>query len=342
MKAAISLFFGETRMKKLKSLLLAGTLTLAPFILSANADAEPITLGLSNWPGWVAWYVAEHNGYLKKYHADFKLVWFSSYMTSVEALSAGKIDANCQALIDTLAPVEKGVPIKVILVTDNSHGNDALMVNNSITTFKQLEGKTIAVRMDSIEQYLDEYALEKNNIPITSVHFKNMSTGDSAAALMAGRVDAAGVWNPWIQRIEEKKLGHAIFSSASAPGVIPDVVAARESVLKAYPQQFINLSKAWFATVKFIKEHPKQAAAIMAPHVELSPSVYLTALSGTRLFGPRLNLEAMNPEDKEKSVSLYKSTDDTSVFLKKVGAISAKPNPTSFLDSGFIEKSENK
>jgi len=66
-----------------------------------------ITLGVSDWPGWVAWYVAEHNGYLKKYHADVKLVWFSSYTTSVEALSAGKLDANCQALIDTLAPIEK-------------------------------------------------------------------------------------------------------------------------------------------------------------------------------------------------------------------------------------------
>ena len=169
-------------MKKCKSFLLAGTLTLAPFILSANADAQPITLGLSNWPGWVAWYVAEHNGYLKKYDADFKLVWFSSYMTSVEALSAGKIDANCQALIDTLAPVEKGVPIKIILVTDNSHGNDALMVNNSITTFKQLEGKTIAVRMDSIEQYLDEYALTKkqysNNVRTFQKHV-NRQCGSS-------------------------------------------------------------------------------------------------------------------------------------------------------------------
>ena len=33
-------------------------------INSAAAFATPtITLGLSDWPGWVAWYVAEHNGY---------------------------------------------------------------------------------------------------------------------------------------------------------------------------------------------------------------------------------------------------------------------------------------
>jgi ABC-type nitrate/sulfonate/bicarbonate transport systems, periplasmic components len=303
----------------------------------SNASAE-ITLGLSNWPGWVAWYVAEHNGYLKKYHADFKLIYFTSYETSVEALSAGKIDANCQALIDTLAPVQKGVPIKVVLTTDNSHGNDALMVNNDIHNFEQLKGKTIAVRMDSIEQYLDQYALEKNKIPVSDVKFVNMSTSEAAVALMSGRVPAAGVWNPWIQRIEARKSGHPLFTSADAPGVIPDIVAARESVIKKYPQQFVNLAKAWFATVQFIKEHPNKAAAIMAPHVDLTPKVYVAALSGTRLFGEKLNKIAMNAEYQHKTESLYKSTLDTSKFLTSVGAIRATPKPSSFIDPEFVNK----
>ncbi|MEL5849412.1 MAG: hypothetical protein U7M05_08630 [Candidatus Igneacidithiobacillus chanchocoensis] len=93
----------------MKKIVLASAVA-ATLLCSTGVYATPeITLGLSNWPGWVAWYVAEHNGYFKKYHANFKLVWFSSYETSVEALSAGKIDANCQALIDSIAPIEKGV-----------------------------------------------------------------------------------------------------------------------------------------------------------------------------------------------------------------------------------------
>ncbi len=306
-------------------------------INSAAAFATPtITLGLSDWPGWVAWYVAEHNGYFKKYDAHFKLVWFTSYMTSVEALSAGKIDANCQALIDTLAPVQKGVPIKVVLTTDNSHGNDALMVNNGIHNFEQLKGKTIAVRMDSIEQYLDEYGLTKNNIPLDQVKFVNLSTADAAAALMTGRVPAAGVWNPWIQRIEARGAGHTLFSSASAPGLIPDVVAARTGIVNKYPQQFVNLAHVWFETVQFIDKHPMEAAKIMAPHVELSPKVYYAALSGTRLFGEHLNKYSMNKKYDHKMVSLYKSTYDTSVFLKKVGAISHAPDPQHFIDPEFV------
>ena len=132
-----------------KLLVAAGFVVCAQLGLMTQASAR-ITLGLSDWPGWVAWYVAQHNGYLKKYGAHVRLVWFPSYMTSVEALSAGRIDANCQALIDTIAPIVKKVPLKVILVTDNSAGNDALMVNNSIHSFAGLKGKSIAVEMNSI------------------------------------------------------------------------------------------------------------------------------------------------------------------------------------------------
>ncbi len=309
----------------------------ATLLCTSTVYAEPeITLGLSNWPGWVAWYVAKHNGYFKKYHANFKLVWFSSYMTSVEALSAGRIDANCQALIDSLAPIEKGVPIKVVLTTDNSAGNDALMVDDSIKNFSGLKGKVVAVRMDSIEQYLDEYALKKNGLKPGNVKFVNMSTADAAAALMAGRVPAAGVWNPWIQRIENRKAGHVLFSSASAPGVIPDIVAAKESVLKKYPEQFKRLAKVWFRTVQFIDRHPRAAAKIMAPHVELSPAEYQGSLRGTKLFGKVLNNYSMNKNYINMTVSLYKATEDTGKFLKSAGAIRKIPSPESFIDPSFV------
>ncbi len=313
---------------------------LAAALLSSSAayGTPEITLGLSNWPGWVAWYVAQHNGYFKEYHANFKLVWFTSYETSVEALSAGRIDANCEALIDALAPIERGVPIKIVLTTDNSAGNDALMVNNSIKNFAGLKGKEIGVRMDSIEQYLDEYALKKNGLSPNSVKFVNMSTSDAAAALMAGRIPAAGVWNPWIQRIENRKAGHVLFSSASAPGVIPDTVAVQEKILKEYPNQFTKLAKVWFKTVQFIDKHPKEAAAIMAPHVDLNAAEYEQSLSGTKLFGKKLNHLSMNTQYQNMTVSLYKSTKDTGLFLKSVGAIKKIPEPALFIDPEFVNQ----
>ena len=46
-------------------------------------------MGVSDWPGWVAWYVAEEKGFFKKHGADVELVWFPNYTDSISALSAG-------------------------------------------------------------------------------------------------------------------------------------------------------------------------------------------------------------------------------------------------------------
>ena len=74
-------------------------LTLASallFAVSARA-AEPVTIGYSDWPGWVAWEIAKEKGFFKKRGANVKLVWFPVYTDSLTALNTAKIDANCSA-----------------------------------------------------------------------------------------------------------------------------------------------------------------------------------------------------------------------------------------------------
>ncbi len=56
-------------------------------------------------------------------------MWFPNYTDSISALSAGQLDANCQTWSDSMAPLAKGVPLKVVLVNDNSAGNDAVMAD---------------------------------------------------------------------------------------------------------------------------------------------------------------------------------------------------------------------
>ncbi len=300
---------------------------------AARAHAA-ITLGISDWPGWVAWYVAEKEGYFRKHHVDVKLVWFPSYVDSINALSAGQLDANSQALIDSLAPIAKGLKLKVILVTDNSAGNDALMVKPDIRGFKGLTGRTIAVEKNSIEEYLATSAMRRNGFDPKRARWVYMTTGDAAAALMAGRVDAAGVWNPWINRIELAHKGHPLVTSKDFPGLIPDLVVAQESSLKAHRAEFVGLVRAWFDTVRFITRHPFRAAQIMAPHVGLKAKEYELSLKGTRLFGKALNERAM--AKSRAPVSLYRSTVETGRFLKAVGAIERTPDPARFIDAEFV------
>jgi len=125
------------------SALVAVAATLA--LTAPLPAAAEVKVGVSDWPGWVAWYVAEQKGFFKKHGADVKLVWFANYTDSIAALSSGQLDANSQTWSDTMGPLAKGLPLKTILVNDNSAGNDAVVVSPKIKSFKDLKGKKIGV-----------------------------------------------------------------------------------------------------------------------------------------------------------------------------------------------------
>ena len=225
--------------------ILLASLGLALLLQPVSARAE-VKVGVSDWPGWVAWYVAEQKGYFKKHGADVKLVWFANYTDSISALSAGQLDANSQTWSDTMAPLAKGLPLKAILVNDNSAGNDALMVGPKIKSFKDLKGKKIALEEFSVSHFLLTLALSKNGMTLKDVQVVNLSAGDAAAAFMAGRVDAAAVWNPWINTIQASGKGKPLFTSANVPGLIPDLLVAQEKSLKAKRKDFVGMIKAWY------------------------------------------------------------------------------------------------
>src|SRR5213595_516080 len=69
---------------------LLGVALLAFGLSAARPAMAEIKVGVSDWPGWVAWYVAEQKGFFKKHGAEVKLVWFANYTDSIAALSSGQ------------------------------------------------------------------------------------------------------------------------------------------------------------------------------------------------------------------------------------------------------------
>src|SRR3989338_559404 len=59
---------------------------------SASWAGQPLKIGYSDWPGWVAWQVAIDKGWFKQAGIDARFEWFD-YVASMDAYAAGKIDA---------------------------------------------------------------------------------------------------------------------------------------------------------------------------------------------------------------------------------------------------------
>src|SRR6059058_1923452 len=164
---------------------------LALVALTAFTFAAPIKIGYSDWPGWVAWEIAKEKGLFKNHGVNVKLVWFPIYTDSLTALNTGKVDANCTAWSDVIPPLSEGVKLKVVLVNDNSAGNDAIIAKPGINSIPELKGKTVATELGTVEHFVMLTALNKSGMGESDVNYKNLAVPDAAAAFIAGKVDAA-------------------------------------------------------------------------------------------------------------------------------------------------------
>lgn len=317
---------------KIKSLFL--TLAAALFV-AASAPAAPIKIGYSDWPGWVAWQVAKEKGFFKKHGVEVDLVWFPIYTDSLTALNAGKVDGNSSAWCDVIPPLAEGVKLKVVLVNDNSAGNDAIVAKPSIKTMKGLKGKSVATELGTVEHFLLLQALAKNGMTEKDVEYKNLTVPDAAAAFLAGKVDAAGLWQPWISQIQREGKGNVLFTSKEIPGLIPDLLVFQEKIVTERADEVQKIVAAWFDAVAFIKSHEDDAIKIMAKVVEQKPEDYKAFLPGTKFFDLDANLKAF--EKSSDHTSLAGSGKVIADFLKGVDLIKTVPDYEAALEPKFVK-----
>ena len=166
----------------------AVALTLA-FALSTvamrPASAEPLTVGYSDWPGWVVWQVAIDKGWFKEAGVDVKFQWFD-YSASMEAFAAGKLDADLMTNGDTLVTGAGGAKSIMIMATDYSNGNDQIVAKPGIKTVPELKGKKIGVEIGLVDHLLILQALELNKMTEKDVELVNTKTNDTPQVLASG------------------------------------------------------------------------------------------------------------------------------------------------------------
>ena len=120
--------------------LVTACLTLAP---TRAAAAEPLKIGYSDWPGWVAWEIAIQKGWFEEAGVDVEFKWFD-YVASMDAYAAGQLDAVAMTNGDALV-TGTARPSVAIIINDFSNGNDMLVATPDIKTVADLKGKKIGV-----------------------------------------------------------------------------------------------------------------------------------------------------------------------------------------------------
>lgn len=251
---------------------------------------KPITIGYSDWPGFVAWQVAIEKGWLKDAGLNVEFKWFD-YSASLSAFAANQLDAVLVTNGDNLVTASGGTKGMMIMATDYSAGNDVVIAKSGINSIRDLKGKSIATEKGLVDHLLLSTAIQDAKIPLTDIKLVNSVTNELPQVFASPEVSAIAVWQPVANQALKAVAGSKIiFSSKDKPGLIYDTLSVNMSHLSSHKEEWKKMIQVWDKTVKYINDPTTHADAvkIMAKRVGVEPSQYEQFVGGTHL----LDLEA--------------------------------------------------
>jgi NitT/TauT family transport system substrate-binding protein len=294
-----------------------------------------VRLGFSAWPGWIPWQVAQAEKLFQTNQVNVDLVWYDSYLDSIKALANNQLEANSQTLNDTISSLAGGADQVIVLVNDNSTGNDQIIARKEITTVADLKGRKVAAEPGTVDHFLLLLGLRKAGLTQADIDFQPMETGAAAAAFVAGKVDAVGVFAPFTTQALKLPGSRALFTSKDFPGAIPDHLVVSRQLIKTHPEQVQALVNTWFDTLNYIRKHREEAYSLMAKRASVTVQEYQDYDAGTRIFTPADNLQAFSSGNNNTSLTF--AAQEISKFLVESKLIKQAPDLSNLLDDRFVK-----
>jgi NitT/TauT family transport system substrate-binding protein len=253
------------------------------------------------------------------------------------AFAADKIQGMATT-VDThvmTTAAENPIPVKQVLALDDSHGGDGMVAKKEIKTIKDLKGKTVAAQLGAGASYFWlNYVLAQNGMKLADLKAIDMKAGDAGSAFVAGKVDAAVTWEPWLSKAKETPFGHVLLSSDKTPGIIVDSLAFKPDFLKKRGAEVKKIVAGWYEAVKFATDNPKEADAIMAKFTGQKPEEFTKEKTGVRFYGVKENKDYFGTP--KRPGLLYTVTQRAADLWFELKLIKTKPKAADLIDGSFL------
>jgi NitT/TauT family transport system substrate-binding protein len=321
----------------MKKMWLVGMMLVLVLIAGTAFAGETIKIGMSTWLGYAPLYLAKEKGFFQARGLDVEVVVIESPADRRAAFAADRIQGFATT-VDThvmTAAAENPIPVKQVLALDDSHGGDGIVSKKEIKSIKDLKGKTVAAQLGAGASYFWlNYVLSQNGLKLSDIKAVDMKAGDAGAAFVAGKVDAAVTWEPWLSRAKDTPFGHVLLASDKTPGIIVDSLAFKPDFLKRRGDDVKKIIAAWNEAVQFAKQNPQEADTIMAKFTGQKPEEFTKEKTGVRFYGEKENKEYFGTP--QKPGLLYRVTQRAADVWSDLKFIKTKPKAADLIDGSFL------
>ena len=128
------------------------------------------------------------------------------------ALASGQLDVEAVATNTMIAMINQGVDAQAFLLLDASFEADAIIAHKDIESIEDLAGREVAYEPGSTSDLLLNYALSQAGLSIDDVEPVPIAAADVGVALIAGQVDVAVTYEPYISAALRIAMNTACFT----------------------------------------------------------------------------------------------------------------------------------
>lgn len=334
-------------MKKFLSLLLVILLISISLTACGNTDKakepaqepakkEPVSLKITlpTWVGYGPIYLAKEKGFFKENGLDIEIIKIDGLAERKQALAGKKIDGMATAQDVQVTLTAANVPVKVIWALDGSFGGDGILVKNGINSVQDLKGKTIALETGTTSHFFALTVLKDAGLSEKDITIQNMTAGDAGAAFVAGKVDAAVTWEPWLSKGKDK--GKVLVSTKEYPNIIIDSVSFRADIVEKYPDAMESFVKAMGQAMDYWKNNAQESEEIMAKGLGIDIKEFQATIPDLKFYDLTYNKEFFGTPEKKGPI--YDTTQKAIDFYNELKVIDTVPEIEDIIDPTFVNK----
>jgi NitT/TauT family transport system substrate-binding protein len=300
---------------------------------SESAEGGAVTevaIGTQPWIGYGPFWIADEQGFDTDNGVDIRLVNFSGRQELESGFASGKFQGANSATNDLIRLADLGVEYVIPLMEDFSLDADGVLsCNPDIRSIEDVEGASVAFEEFSVSDVLFRYALDQAGVDFETIDYVPLPPSDAASAAVAGRVDVAVTYQPYLgTAVDEGDDCKVIYTAGENPGLISDALAISTELAESEPEAVVGVLRAWGDAVDYYNSNTKDAQAIIAEKVGSKPEELATTFKGVELFDLQQSVDYLE-NDYE---ALW---NEISTILVGQGQIDSEPSLGDYLDTSF-------
>lgn len=306
----------------------------AVLLFASSAIAgTPVKVAHATWVGYGPLYIAKDLGYFDEEGLDVNIMIIEDESQYAAALASGNIDGLGNVLDREVIHYAKGTDEVVVFGMDESSGGDGVVASAEIKTVADLKGKTVGLDKSSTSYFFFLSILNKYGVDEGDIKIMEMGASDAGAAFVAGRIDAAVTWEPWLTNAGQRDGGHVLISSKEMPKTIVDVFVLNADYVKAHPEVPAKMAKCWNKAIAWYRQNPDKGNAIMAKAMHLETQEMADMASGVTFIGAEENKAFF---DKTQENSIYEVAERAITFWKSKGIITKDVDLDALINPEYV------